>query len=388
MLKLVQIIAAVSSLLLVPIAVSAADLALPKENVYFSNTKPLAGEVVRIYATIKNQSQQDVRAQVKFEVNQALVGSLQPITVLAQQSSTVFVDWSPREGYYDIAVSVVNPDASDENSENNAAEIIDFVVDLDTDGDSIFDTIDMDDDNDGVEDGLERIKGSNPLKSDTDGDGADDGIDAFPNDPNEKYDNDKDGIGNNADPDNDNDGIPNADDPAPFDPNIRTAAAPAPAPAPEPEPAPAPAPASSTPPPDEESAYELEEVEYTFPDESKADYSLDVSIAKSRIMWNRYRFETLGADDSFLYLWDFGDGTFAQDQDPEHAFPGAGEYEVALSVSDGAGGLGVTGERISIGFWNLGNLAVKFLIGLLGVFNLFLIGYLVLHALAARAKKT
>ncbi|MBI2050214.1 MAG: PKD domain-containing protein [Parcubacteria group bacterium] len=409
MLKLVQTIAVVSLILLAPLAVSAADLAVPKENVYFSNTKPLAGEIVRIYATIKNQSQQDVRASVEFKVNQTQVGSVQPITVLSQKESTVFVDWGPLEGYYDIAVSVINPDAGDENSENNTAEITDFIVDLDTDKDGIFDTIDMDDDNDTVEDGLERVKGSNPLVADTDQDGAHDGIDAFPLDPNEKYDNDKDGIGNNADPDNDNDGVPNGDDPAPFDPNIKAAPAPS---VPEPsgvdpsgilgtgsggrdaggqsgsaasgvEAAP-----QAEQEPDGAPEYKTEEVEYTFPDQSEADYTLDVSIAKSKIAWNRYQFEVLGADGSFLYLWDFGDGTYAQAMDAEHAFPGAGEYEVALSVSDGAGGLGLAAERISIGFWNLGNLAVKLLVGLLGLFSLFLIGYLVLQALPARAKRT
>ena len=367
MLKIVQTIAVVSFALLAPTAAFAADLALPKENVYFSNIKPLAGEIVRIYATVKNQSQQDVRAQVTFTVEGTQVGGFQPVTVLAGQSSTVFVDWGPKEGYYDISVSVVNPDAGDENFENNTAEITDFVVDLDTDKDNIFDTVDIDDDNDGVEDGLERIKGSNPLKPDTDNDGANDGLDEFPLDPNEKYDNDKEGIGNNADPDNDNDGAANGDDPAPFDPlttGKEHPQAPEPLPAPQAEQA------------EQEPEYAVEEVTYTFPDASEAAYALSVSIAKSRTDWNTYEFDVLGADPSFVYLWDFGDQTYSQEPSPGHSFPGSGEYAVTLSVSDADRGLGVAEERISIGFWNIGNLAVQLVIGSLGLAAALLAGYL------------
>ncbi|MBI1961694.1 MAG: PKD domain-containing protein [Parcubacteria group bacterium] len=390
MMKFLRLIVASGAVLLIPASAFAADLALPKENVYFSNIKPLAGEIVRIYATVKNQSQQDVRASVKFSVGGAQVGGVQPLTVLAGQSSTVFVDWGPLEGYYDIAVSVINPDAGDENPDNNAAEITDFLVDLDTDKDNIFDTIDMDDDNDTVEDGLERIKGTNPLKPDTDNDGANDGVDEFPLDPNEKYDNDKDGIGNNADPDNDNDGTANGDDPAPFDPNITGKERPA---APEPEPSgvervsgqddrgqsgsaasgveAAPAPQAQ-----QEPEYAVEEVTYTFPDASEAAYALSVSIAKSRANWNTYEFDVLGADPSFVYLWDFGDGTYSQEPSPRHSFPGSGEYAVTLSVSDADGGLGVGEERISIGFWNIGNLLVQLIVGCLALAALLLAGYL------------
>lgn len=396
MLKLVELIAVAGIALLAPLAAEAADLALPKENIYFSNAKPLAGEIVRIYATVKNESQQDVRAQVVFSVGGAQIGGLQPVTVLSQKSSTVFVDWGPLEGYYDISVSVVNPDAGDENQANNTAEIADFIVDLDTDSDGIFDTIDIDDDNDGVEDGLERIKGSNPLIADTDGDGSGDGVDEFPLDPKEKYDNDKDGIGNNADPDNDNDGTPNNDDPAPFDPNITGKEAPkAPEPAQEPAPAAVPAPsgagepALSAPASEAETApeYEIEEVAYTFPDEEEAEYSLSVVIAKSKTAWNAYRFEVLGGPDSYLYLWDFGDGTYAETREALHEFPGSGEYEIALSASDGQGGLGTARERVSIGFWNLGNSAVRLLVGFLGLFGAFLIAYLVRQSVLAAQKK-
>jgi len=385
--------AVVGMFLLVPAAAHAADLVLPKENVYFSNNKPLSGEVVRIYATVANASQNDVRARVRFSVSGVQVGEVQPITVLAAKSSTVFVDWTPSEGYYPIEVSVINPDIGDENQDNNTANMVDFIVDLDTDSDGIFDSIDMDDDNDGVEDGLERIKGSNPLKTDTDGDGVNDGVDEFPNDPAEKYDNDKDGIGNNTDPDNDNDGVLNGDDPAPFDPLISRKESP-----PEPkkskpvatpekivaaEPLPAPVPEPEQP---QEPEYTIEDVTYTFPNADEAVYTIDVSIAKSRTSWNTYAFDVLGGDPTFLYLWDFGDGNYAQNIDTTHTFPGSGEYSVTLSVTDAAGGLGTATEHISIGFWNIGNFTLKLVVGVLSLFGVVLAGYLIRQTFFERKK--
>jgi hypothetical protein len=215
-----RVILAIGVFILLPAIAFAADLSLTKDDVYFSNSNPIAGETIRIYATVQNQSQQDAQAQVRFFVDNKQIGSSQPVSIITNGSDTVFIDWSPNEGYYEISIDVINVEPGDAQQDNNKIVIEDFVIDLDTDGDGIFDTKDNDDDGDGLEDGLERIKGTNPLDPDSDGDGAVDGVDEFPLDASEKYDNDKDGIGNNADPDNDNDGTPNGDDPAPF--NSRT----------------------------------------------------------------------------------------------------------------------------------------------------------------------
>ena len=37
------------------------------------------------------------------------------------------------------------------------------------------------------------------------------------------------------------------------------------------------------------------------------------------------------------YVWNFGDGTVSSDEQPRHRFPGRGEYEVVLKVTDGSG---------------------------------------------------
>jgi len=87
---------------------------------------------------------------------------------------------------------------------------------IDTDGDGIDDSQDDDDDGDDLVDAAERIKGSDPLKPDTDGDGMDDLRDAFPVDPGRRLeDTDRDGLTNDSPGENDldGDGLPNDKDP-------------------------------------------------------------------------------------------------------------------------------------------------------------------------------
>jgi hypothetical protein len=387
-----HIVGSIALFILLPMAAAAADLSISESDVSFSNGKPIAGEVVRIYATVQNHSQHDAQALVRFSVDNKVIGTAQPVSILAQNTDTVFIDWHPKEGYYQISIEVYDINPNDSELSNNEIEIADFIVDLDTDNDGIFNTQDLDDDGDGLEDGLERILGTNPLISDTDGDGAMDGVDEFPLDPAEKYDNDKDGIGNNADPDNDNDGVPNADDPAPFDPNITGDDIEVVVPEPEPvvpEPAPIkqpPPPPEPLPPPKPEVEYQVEEVTYTFPNESEAEYNLSILIAKSKLGWSEYQFDVLGGDESYLYLWDFGDGKFAQSIDPKHAFGRAGTFTVLLSVSDSQGGLGTAQETISVGFWSIGNPWVQVLVGVLGLLALWLVGYLLFHSYLGKSK--
>ena len=391
--------------LLLPVTAFAADLSIESGDVFFSIPKPLAGDVIRIYATVNNPSQHDARANVRFFVDGIQIG-IQPVTVLAYKSATVFSDWAPMEGYYDIKLDLASIDPSDSVLQNNTILINDFLVDLDTDLDGQYNQDDWDDDNDGVDDGVELSQGTDPVRADTDNDGAIDGLDEFPLDPNEKYDNDKDGIGNNADPDNDNDGVLNGDDPAPFDPNI-TGKENIPEQAPVVEivqtPVKSPVPETYSPPASEapistqqdqnteDNDYQMEDVTYTFPDESEADYMLDIMIAKSRIRWNEFRFDILGGNESFVYLWNFGDGELDQTISPVHKFSGSGEYEISLSVSDGKGGLGQASDKIIIGFWNIGNPFVISLISFLSLFGIVLIGYLlyqgIIQKIILRIKK-
>jgi len=174
------------------------DLSLSPEDVRVE-TSVLKGERVRIYVTVRNNSYFDLSGVVKFynEKTSQFIAADQPISVLAQKTDDVYIDWDAEIlGEHPIAIRVVPWDEDGDNPNNNKL-IKKVYVDKDSDGDGIMDSLDSDDDNDGVPDNQ----------------------DAFPLDPRESKDTDGDGTGNNADSDDDNDGVLDVQDAFPLNPN-------------------------------------------------------------------------------------------------------------------------------------------------------------------------
>ncbi|MDP1709615.1 MAG: PKD domain-containing protein [Candidatus Komeilibacteria bacterium] len=308
---------------------AAADLSIDAKDVKFSNTKPLANNWNRIYTTVKNIDQPDVRGVVRFYINNKQLGSDQPISVVAGGSATVFMDWTPSEGFYNISIEVVNIDPADGNLSNNRAEIKDFLVDSDTDSDGISNTEDLDDDNDAVSDGVEVINGTNPVKWDTDGDGAGDKEDAFPLDS-----------GRTQAPAEAERVLEAKPETTATSPVIGAPAA-------------------------DNKEFTREELNYEFPALTEANRKIEITLAASRQNWRTWKFEALGAAGITHYLWDWGDGKLSESQEAMHSFPGSGTYKVVLSVSDDNGGVGQAEKTIIIGFWHLANFWFQLLLGFL-----------------------
>ncbi|PIZ74276.1 hypothetical protein COY07_00920 [Candidatus Peregrinibacteria bacterium CG_4_10_14_0_2_um_filter_43_11] len=218
------------------------DLSIEIEDVVFPSTI-IAGETVRLYATITNNSIYDLKGVVRFydELAQEFIKTDQPISALAGGTDSVFVDWdSFVMGSHPISVRAVPWEEDPDNPDNNKITKT-IYVDQDNDSDGIPNLTDPDDDNDGTpdtqdafpfnpnesldtdhdgignnedtdddNDGVSDIEDVFPLDSgesvDSDGDGVGDNSDAFPNDPGEAYDSDHDGLGDNDDPDDNNHG--------------------------------------------------------------------------------------------------------------------------------------------------------------------------------------
>ena len=173
------------------------DLFINESDVRVSNNI-LKGQQIRMYVTVNNPSQVDLSGVVKFydERISQFIAADQPVSVLAEKTDDVYVDWSSDlTGEHTIAIRVVPWNEEGDNPDNNKV-VKKIYVDIDSDGDGTGDRLDNDDDNDGV-----------PDKDD-----------AFPLDPNESKDTDGDGIGDNADTDDDNDGISDVMDIFPLDP--------------------------------------------------------------------------------------------------------------------------------------------------------------------------
>ncbi len=142
---------------------------------------------VRIYARTKNLSSQDFRWYLHFVLadNTPIKVNI-PIYIAGNSiTDTIWVDTQ----FLDTGVFRVNfygtPNLWEESWEKVVSWSMNLVSDIDTDGDSIYNSEDGDDDDDGVKDVL----------------------DVLPLDFRESTDIDGDGIGDNTDTDDDNDGI-------------------------------------------------------------------------------------------------------------------------------------------------------------------------------------
>ena len=148
---------------------------------WYSRVPFFAGETVKIYTAIQNQSDFDIEGKIQFLDEDLLIGEKD---FLAKDGSFIqeWIDWDVSQGYHYISIKIVEAKKIKAGKEPESISLnLDFLgvdekfADLDTDGDRVGNEEDLDDDNDGVEDKIEIVIGSNSLVVDTDNDGRNDG---------------------------------------------------------------------------------------------------------------------------------------------------------------------------------------------------------------------
>lgn len=225
--KLITISATIVLLLSqINVTLAQGDLYLNDDLVYFSSNYFVENVPVMVYASVGNNSGNDLLGTVKFwgDTQGVQISSDQPVSALSGQTDTVFVTWYPSPGDQQISVTVYPWESEGDDSGNNTVWK-NVYVDYDTDGDGIGNSSDNDDDNDGYNDDEDEYPLDPNEWSDTDGDGVGDGADNdddndgvedeyddLPLDFDENTDTDGDGIGNNEDDDDDGDGITDTDE--------------------------------------------------------------------------------------------------------------------------------------------------------------------------------
>lgn len=195
-------ITSIASLLLVsllsfatPALAASGDLSISDSSVWFANDYFFEGSPTRIWASVQNNSGNDLLGTVRFTSKDGIIDSDQPISALAGKTDDVFVDWTPPSyGDYTITITVIPWDGTLDNPANN---VLQKTV-----------TVQQDTDHDGI---------PNSTDPDKDGDGVANEEDAFPISSSESKDTDGDGKGNNMDTDDDNDGTPDTEDEMPED---------------------------------------------------------------------------------------------------------------------------------------------------------------------------
>ncbi len=393
-------------LIMTPFIVRASviDIQILSSNLSLSEEVLIAGDSIRIYASIDNVGDEDVAGYISFFQGSVPIGNSQVISVLAGGNpEEVYVDFVVPSGNFNIRAIIQGTDPVDPHIDNNVAitgmfepiidndrdeisNINDNCIDVanpdqnDNDGDGFGDVCDDDDDNDGLTDEVENEIGSNSLSRDSDGDGVDDMDDAFPNDPNQtkfipvvqpepepktepKLDQVKDlaEINNNAIVDDNND-----------------------------------------------TAVLMEQIVETITkeindqdlDNNKEDLTLNVDLSDkngkeimspnavfklTRNSYNTYIFSVLGPEISgYVYEWDFGDGVKSSRKKSTHTFKSAGTYNVLLSVLSGDGSVASESVTVLIPFFTLQNKVV--LIAMLVLIIMLLIGITIMFSVGKKIK--
>jgi len=136
---------------------------------WYSQTPFFAGDEVRIYTVIQNQSGFDIIGTVHFLNNNQPLGQ-SDFSIVNGRLIEKWTDWKVFQGENNISIEISNAKKIEIGKEPEAIELIantlfseKYDVDLDTDGDGIGNRDDLDDDGDGCSDEEEKEIGTNSL---------------------------------------------------------------------------------------------------------------------------------------------------------------------------------------------------------------------------------
>ncbi len=140
--------------------------------VWYSRSPFFAGDDIRIYSAIQNQSDFDIVGKIEFYDKQNLIGS-SDFSVISGRLIEGWVDWKVTAGNHSVYVRIAEAKKSEVGGQEEEVELQfttssmdELVVDLDTDGDRIGNQDDEDDDGDSISDEEELAQGTDPLNKD------------------------------------------------------------------------------------------------------------------------------------------------------------------------------------------------------------------------------
>jgi hypothetical protein len=150
------------------------------QGIWYSHSPFFAGDIIRIYTAIQNNSGFDIRGTVEFIANGSPLGQ-SSFSVVNGRIAETWADWNVAQGTNIVGARVTEAMKLEIGKEpvpitlqHTSLGAHEIFVDEDTDKDAIGNNEDLDDDNDGLSDIQEHALGTNPLKQDSDNDGFSD----------------------------------------------------------------------------------------------------------------------------------------------------------------------------------------------------------------------
>jgi hypothetical protein len=369
---------AMALFLLPAAALAQADLRIDAADIRFSKDPLVAGDSVRLYATVRNEGDVDVSGYVSFYQGATLIGSPVVISVLAGGNpEEVYVDFVVPSGRFNVLAMIQGTDPEDANIDNNSAitsmrepikdddrdgianendrcPVVADSSQTDTDLDGQGDACDEDDDNDGLSDGVEIELQTSPTVTDSDGDGVVDSDDAYPLDPDRT-------VHQEIPPQTPS--APPAVESETFKKIVQEIAQRI----------------QST----GEEATRVEGVEPAADQiqepqavsQEPVHVSPNAIFSYQRLDWNRFTFEVLSASlVPMLYVWDFGDGVSSSKSSVEHQYNRSGAFTITLAMTDVSGAVQTESTTVLVPFFHLGNRLIMAALVLLGLLLLAGVG--------------
>ncbi|MDP4001292.1 MAG: thrombospondin type 3 repeat-containing protein [bacterium] len=149
--------------------------------IWYSQYPFFAGDTVRIYTALQNQSGFDIIGRIQFFDVDKVLGESE-FEVINGRLIEKWTDWQATAGEHEIYVKLIDTfktlagsDPEPINLGSSTSGVDKRFVDSDNDDDNVGDLEDTDDDNDGLDDEQEKNLGTDPLNPDTDSDGVSDG---------------------------------------------------------------------------------------------------------------------------------------------------------------------------------------------------------------------
>lgn len=367
------------------VGIKEATLSVPADSL-------IAGQEVRIYATVENLGDVDMSAIIGFYRGVNLLGDPARITAKAHDfPEQAWADFIVPAGSFNVRIQIEDTSPTDHNDDNDTFLTGSFIgrkdadsdgydddadncplvsnpAQQDTDSDGQGNECDDDDDGDGIPDADEASLGTSSVRADTDSDGVGDKDDNCPVISNrDQADADEDGIGDVCDVDmvGPADLEEEEEDPAPAEEEL-----------------PSDLPTIDL---EEFNPDLLEEVTEEWNSVTSSIFAEDIVIPLINYERSGWKSFSFSADSpaperaEVFYRWKFSEGGFADGKEVSHKFPGAGLYSVELTLADEGGNFAKDILEVQIGFLDYRNPYMWLFVALIIAASSWAVTYLFRH---------